>query len=590
MLTADTPNSEQALLADAAYLSPDDTIVVRRALAMAQKAHAGKVRIEGCPYVEHAIAVARILASWHAPVEIVATGLLHDVLKENYAAGVSLAMVEAEFGPAVSDLVHEVSRLGRLGHIYPASGSEDRLDSAKYIIERLPWVASALSRSPLAVVVKIADRLHNAQSTHVHVPERKYAFAAGSMNIFVPFAERLGMRAAKRELEDGAFCILQPDRCGQIVETYPLAARQESVAEIVQRLQQALDEQGIPAQVISRARSYYNLYLLETAQRSPVLLHLAHPIVVITEGVSTCYQAMGVIHQVWPPQPDQIRDYIAAPKPNGYRALHTFVRYQPGEDLLIAVRQRQMDLVADFGLTAWWRGVPEILLPTFPAWRDPPPGKINVLTPDGDLMMLTKGATPIDFAYAIHAGLGHQCTGAVINGRMASLNQPLESGDVVKILTSRVGVGPSLDWLDIIKTSKARNFIRRWFKAEKPEEMEEKGWSLLEAQLRESGILLASPQAADQLELVAKRAGFESRQDLLIAIGLGKRKPKMIAAAMRKPLQGGAAATSLQATIVSLARSDLPQRLAACCRPLPPDRIVGYVTSRNAVTIHRADC
>ena len=591
MNAAEAPNSEQELLSDTAvYLSHSDQKIIKRALALAQTAHAGKARIEGCPYVEHAIAVARILATWRAPVAVVATGLLHDALKENYAARVSLAMIEAEFGTAVSDLVHEVSRLGRLGHIYPATDSEARLDSARHTIERLPWVASALSRSPLAVVVKIADRLHNMQSLHVHVPERKYAFAAGTMNIFVPFAERLGMRAAKRELEDGAFCVLQPERCGQIVETYPLAERRQAVVEIVQRLQQALDEQGIPAQVISRARSYHNLYWLETAQRGPVLLHLAQPIVVITEDVSACYQALGVIHQVWPPQPDQIRDYIAAPKPNGYRALHTFVRYQPGEDLLITVRQREMDLVADYGLTARWRGAPEALLPTFPEWRDPPPGKINVLTPDGDLMTLTEGATPIDFAYAIHAGLGHQCTGVVVNGRMASLIQPLESGDVVKILTSSVSVGPSPDWLDIIKTSKARNFIRRWFKSEKPGEMAEKGWSLLEAQLRESGILLTSPQATGQLELVAKKAGFESRQDLLIAIGLGKRKPKIIAAAMRKPLQGGAALPALQATIVSLARSDLPQRLAACCRPLPPDLIVGYVTSRNAVTIHRADC
>ncbi len=585
-----TLSLQQILLTNCAYLPKSDREIVRRALAMASVAHTGRMRLEGTAYIEHGISVGQILAGWRAPVDVVAAGLLHDVLKENYASGVTLEMIQDTFGTAVASIVHEVSRLGRLGHIYPDVESEERLGSAAYNTERLPWVAAALNRSPQAVIVKIADRLHNAQSTHVHAPERQIAFAAGTMNIFVPFAERLGMRAAKQELEDGAFSILQPDKYRQMVEAYPLAGRRQAAAPIIEEIQQVLDQAGIKAQVSGRARSFYGLYLVETAQRKRQPLHLSHPIVVITDDIPGCYLVLGIVHQLWPPQPDQIRDHIAAPKPNGYRGLHTFVRYAPGEELLITIRQRQMDLVADLGLTAQWQGAPEEYLPSFPKWRDPPPGKMHVLTPDGDVILLTVGATPIDFAYAIHAGLGHQCTGAVVNGRMASLTQPLESGDVVKILTSSASVGPSPEWLEIIKTSKARNHIRRWFKAEKPGEMAETGWAVLEVELRQSGVLLTSPRAARQLELVARSEGFENRQELLMEIGLGKRKAVDIAAKMQAAMKYDGTAPSMQATIVSLARSDMPHRLASCCNPLPPDLIVGYVTNRNEVTIHRVDC
>jgi GTP pyrophosphokinase len=583
-------SSSQILLSRLAYLPESEQVTVRRALAMAGLAHTGRMRLEGLPYIEHATAVAAILASWQAPVELVVAGLLHDVLKENYASGVTLEMIREVFGTAVADIVHEVSRLGRLGHIYQAPDSEIRLDSAAYDAERLPWVASALSRSPQAVIVKIADRLHNAQSTHVLSPDRQYSFAAGTMNIFVPFAERLGMRAAKRELEDGAFSILQPEKFRQMVAAYPLAARRKSVIPIIDNIQQALDKAGVVVKVIGRVRSFYNLYLWETAQRKQFPVHLAHPIVVVTENIPDCYASLGVVHQLWPPQTDQIRDYIAAPKPNGYRGVHTTVRFAPGEDLLITIREKQMDLVANFGMTAQWKGVPESYLPSFQEWCVPPSGKMNVLTPDGDLLLLPVGATPIDFAYAVHAGLGHQCTGAVVNGRMAALTQPLESGDVVKILTSSARVGPSPDWLDSIKTSKARNHIRRWFKLEKPGEMMEMGWNILETELRQSGVLLSSPRAARQLERVALGEGFKNRKDLLIAIALGSRKATEIADKIRSVVEPGESVPSMQATIVSLARADMPHRLASCCNPLPPDPIVGYMTNRDEVTIHRTDC
>lgn len=581
---------QKSLFANVDYLSLPEQELLRRALAMSSMAHTGRLRLDGTTYVEHSIAVAAILASWQAPIELLAAGLLHDVLKERYASGITLEMIEETFGTAVATIVNEASRLGRLGHIYPAIQSEEQLDSTAHNTERLPWVGSALSRSPEAVIVKIADRLHNAQSSHVHTEDRRYAFAAGTMQIFVPFAERLGMRAARRDLEDGAFSVLQPEEYRQMVEAYPLAGRRQSVAPIIKKIQHALDSAGIAAQVSSRARSFYNLYLTETTRRKRWPLHLSHPIVVITEDIPNCYQALGVVHALWPPQSGRITDHIAAPKPNGYRGLHTYVRYAPGEELLITIRQQQMDWVADFGLTAEWRGAPTTYLPSFPKWHDPPPGKMNVLTPDGDVLALTIGATPIDFAYAVHPGLGHQCTGAVVNGRPASLTQPLESGDVVKILKSRVRVGPAPEWLDTIKTSKARNYIQRWIKAEKPGEMAEKGWLILDTELRHAGMLLTAPRTARQLELIATHEGFKNRQELFIAIGLGKRQAAAIVAKMQMAAKSNDEMPLMQATIVNLGRDDLPQRLAACCKPLPPDPIVGYVTNRNVVTIHRADC
>ncbi|MCA9924233.1 MAG: TGS domain-containing protein, partial [Anaerolineales bacterium] len=312
--------------------------------------------------------------------------------------------------------------------------------------------------------------------------------------------------------------------------------------------------------------------------------------VIAVADVPTCYQLLGLVHQVWPPQPGKIIDYIAVPKPNGYRALHTTTRIQPGLFQIVAIRDREMMLVADYGLTAGWQGVSASLLPHFEAWQDPPPGKITVLTPDGDLMVLPKGATPVDFAYAVHDGLGHQCIGAMVNSRQSALDYSLETGDVVHVLTGKTRVGPSVDWLDFVKTAKARQSIRRWLKAQKPENFVEKGWAILQTQLQRHKLQLPFGVASEPITAVAAKLGYKHRDDLLVAIGLQRRDPSDVVAMLLNMYEQGTLLPAKQATLSSLDNADLPQKLARCCRPEPPDEIVGYVTRQNIVTIHRADC
>ncbi len=574
----------------AAYLPPADIVQIEQALRLAETAHRGYSRKSGVPYIEHPVAVATILAGWQAPTAVLITALLHDTCKEKYADCPSAALVEQTFGPDVTRLLQDVARLGRLGPIYASVDADEAIEPQDVLADRLPWVAVILQRAPLAVVIKIADRLHNFESLYALPPERQTAFAAGTLNIFVPFAERLGMRAIKRVLEDKSFQVLQPDIYQQLNQRYPLDQRQAATADIVQQIQAHLAAHDLPARVEMKRVSFYTLYRLETLENRQFPLHLAQPVVVIPETAVNCYRALGFVHQLWPPLPNTIQDYIVAPKPNGYRSLHTHVRYQPNEKLILLLRDPEMEQVAEWGLTAGWLGVPTDRLPQFPHWREPPPGNISVLTPDGDLKILPEGATPIDFAYAIHQGLGHQCTGAVVNGRMASLDRPLESGDVVYILTSQAGIGPSPEWLNVVKSTRARSAIRRWLRAQNPAEASQKGWALLDAHLRQEGIILALAQASGSLQTVADQLGYASRDDLLVAVGLQQREPDQIADLLKQASRRGDGLPSLQATIVSLAEADLPQRLAGCCHPLPPDPIVGYVTRDSAVTIHRADC
>ena len=585
------PSSHQFLQIIAAYLSPEAVAEVEKGLRLAAQSHRGYRRKNGDPYIEHPLAVATILADWRAPTAVLLAALLHDIFKEKYANSPTPADIVRLFGEDVLRLQQEVARLGRLGPLHPHLSEPATQQGADDLLaRRLPWVALVLQRAPVAVVIKIADRLHNFATLDSLPPERQTAFAAASLNIFVPFAERLGMRAVKRQLEDLAFAVLQPEVYQRLSRRCPLAARQAATSDLVGRIQNHLAAQGIPARVAMKPVSLYTIYRAETLQNRQIPLHLTQPIVSITETAADCYRALGALHQLWPPLPGHVHDYIASPKPNAYRALHTHVRLGPGEKLVLLLRDPEMEQVADWGLTAGWLGSPAERLPQFSQWREPPPGNISVLTPDGDLKVLPVGATPIDFAYAVHKGLGHQCTGVVVNGRIASLARPLESGDIVHILTSHASVGPSPEWLNVVKTSRARSAIRQWLRAQNPTDASKEGWTLLDTRLRREGFTLASAQAAHNLQLVAEQLGYTTRDDLLLAIGLQQREPGAVAEMLKQTASRGDGLPSLQATIVSLADADLPQRLAGCCTPLPPDAIVGYVTRDSVITIHRADC
>lgn len=592
MVTQDTavPLPQKLFKKTRAYFTPDEQALLRQAYEAAAAAHDGFFRKDGSPYVDHATAVALQLARWQAPLNVVISGLFHDILKENYAAPLSLSDIEAQFGPEVVQLVNDVSRLGRYGAPYSTDIGNSMQERLAFVTAQLPWVALILQRSPLAVVIKIADKLHNFESISVLSAERQAAFATGVMSIFVPFAERLGMRAAKRHLEDCAFAILQATEYEAMCRRYPLPLRNTATQPILEKIKSKLAATQIRAAVSIKHRSFFDLHRLESAAHKPIPAHLADPIIIVTDAQADCYRALGIVHEMWSPRPGEIWDYIAAPKPNGYRALHTQLHYADGEWLVVAIRDREMDVVADFGVTAVWQGIPVQLRSAFPAWQEPPPGSIGVLTPDGDFLTLPERATPVDFAYAIHIGLGHQCTGALVNGRQVPLDWQLESGDVVRILTGKANVGPSQEWLTLVKTNRARNAIRRWLKDEKPHDAVGRGWRLLDEQLRRSGLTLSSPQTMNQLAALANDLNYSSRNRLLLAIGLGEISPEHVVLSLQKSHYGDGGSAQLQATILSLTEADMPQRLAACCRPVPPDAIVGYLTKEGNVTIHRANC
>ena len=572
------------------YLNGEDQAWVARALEMATRAHNGRFRLDQSPYVHHSIAVAEQLAKWHAPADIIAAGLLHDVLKPNYAAGVHLPQIEAEFGTYIAEMVQTVSKLGRFGAAYPTAQEGFSPAQMEIVTTKMPWVALMLQRSPWAVIIKLADKLHNFQSLNLLPEKRQIAYATSAMGVFVPFAERLGFRVAKQSLEDSSFKVLQSEQFSETAQRYPVAARQDAMGKWIAALQAALLADDIAGEVSLDQRSFYGLYRKETAENKTIPLSTADPILIVTPDERSCYQTLRTVHQLWSPKLGRFWDYIATPKPNGYRALHTEVRVPSGESLLLLIRDMQMDVVADYGITAVWQGIDVDLSPTFMEWREPPTGQIGVLTPDGDFKTLAEGATPIDFAYAIHIGLGHQCTGALVNGRQVPLDRPLETGDVVRILTGKADVGPSPEWLAVVKTNRAKQAIRKWLKLQKPGDAAEQGWTLLDEQLRQAGMILSSSGILYQITAAAKELGYPSRDSLFVAIGLQQCDPKKVVQLLQDEELDGETQPVMQATIVSLGDSHLPQKLASCCHPLPPDPIVAYQTKKDVLTIHREDC
>lgn len=569
------------------YLSSDEVRRLQTAVAYAHAIHHNHYRLDTQPYLTHCLTVAEILAGWRAPLPVLIAGLLHDAHKESYGTPPAEGEVEARFGNEVAELVKGVSRLGRMGPMVAASKGDSEEDA----MAQLPWVAMILQKSPLAVVIKLADKLHNFQSLDYLDEERQHEFATTNMRIFVPFAERLGMRVVKRKLQDLAFLALNGEIYNEIHGRYPHKQQDAWVTNLLMEVETHLTSKGMSVNTSRRPRSVYDLYRVETAQaKRPLPWSQTQTIVVETESEDACYQALGYIHQLFSPQSNQFNDYIASPKPNGYRGLHTRVRLPDGNGQLISIRTRQMNQVADHGLTAQWQGVAAALLPQFGGWREPPAGRVTVVTPEGDLVQLPEGSTPIDFAYAVHWALGNQCTGVLVNGRNVAFDHILETGDVVQILTGTTTIGPSSEWLDIVKTKRARSAIRRWLKRENPSNAADTGWKMMEATLKERGYQLTFSQVTEPLTAVARSFGYDSRQDLLINIGIRQREAKDVVNQLLPRLDPTNRQPALKATVASLLEDDLPQRLGRCCNPIPPDPIVAYVTKGRMVTVHRVDC
>jgi guanosine-3',5'-bis(diphosphate) 3'-pyrophosphohydrolase len=599
------------------YLSEDKITMVKEAYEFAAKAHRGQVRKTGEPYLEHPLNAAMILAELHLDAETLAAALLHDVPED---CGISLEELGAKFDLPVVKLVDGVTKLSKLAN--RARTGEAR---SKVQAENLRKMLLATAEDLRVVLIKLADRLHNMRTLGALPAEKRRAIAQETLEIYAPLAHRLGMREVKWQLEDLAFRYLKPRDYHQIARLLAgkRAEREGFVNEASRILSQELDKAGIEAKVYGRPKHIYSIYQkiskYDAQGKNFGDIHDLSALRLLVDSVSDCYKALGVIHTLWRPIPEEFDDFVANPKDNGYKALHTTVMCQGTTPLEIQIRTYDMHRVNEYGVAAHWlykegkagdKLRDEIAwLQQLGDWReeldseeflesvktDVLVDRVFVYTPKGEIKELPRGATPLDFAFRIHTDLGYRCIGAKVNGRLQPLNYALRNGDVVEIMASKVDKGPSLDWLNpelgYIKTSHARSKVRQWFAKQERSQSIETGKQIWDKEVKK---LCADLPGVDK---VARLLNYDSADDLFAALGSGSITASQImlrvSGALGPTEEGPEILPPRKISPVGinvLGVGDLLTRLANCCHPLPGDKIIGYITQGRGITVHRRDC
>ncbi len=594
-----------------------DTSVIQKAYVFSAKAHEGQIRLSGEPYLSHPLEVAYLLAQMGLGPITVSCGLLHDTVEDTFA---NLDDLDEYFGEEVTDIVNGVTKIGQL--IFGNKATQQ----AEYIRK----MVLSMSQDIRVLLVKLADRVHNMRTLGFMEAAKRKRIAQETMDIYAPLAGRLGMFRIKAELEDLAFFYLEPEAYQQIQEGLILkkGEREKYVEEICQLLKDKLAEHGLQGEVSGRLKHVYSIYRkLQAQQISLDELHDILAFRIILNTVTECYEALGVVNNLFRPVPGRLKDYIGMPKANFYQSIHTTVIGPYGERMEVQIRTQEMHQIAEEGIAAHWSykekrpfkvkdaerfafirqlvdlqkelKTPEELLEGMRLELFP--DEVYVFTPQGEVKELPRGATPVDFAYAIHSEVGNACTGAKVNGRMVPLRYELQNGDTIEIITS-ANQRPNRDWLQFVKTSKARHKIRQWLKAVEREQSIGLGKELLERELRKSGTSLAKLiKEGEDLKKVALDLSLHRVDDLLEAVGHGKLSPGQVSGRILKTLFPAAEeeTTPLEAEVRPPKEAgpirikglqDLLVRLASCCQPIPGDQIVGYITRGKGVTIHRSDC
>jgi GTP pyrophosphokinase len=603
----------------------EDVTPLREAYSFALEHHKGQVRDSGEAYMCHPVSVALILAEMQMDMVCLQTGLLHDVIEDT---GVTLEQVQKLFGLEVSRCVDGVTKLGKLN----LQSREARQ------AENMRKMLLAMVSDIRVILVKLADRLHNMRTLGAVSRERQERTAQETLDIYAPIAHRLGMGKVRGELEDLSFRYLDRDAYAELVSQ--IEEKRQANDEILQQIkadvQLKLAREGIPARVEGRLKRAYSVYQKLKRQRIPIdqvydLLALR----IITDSVKNCYGALGVIHNEWHPIPGRIKDFIAIPRPNLYQSLHTSVMGPHGSAFEVQIRTEEMHRIAEEGIAAHWkykegkRGLtPDdqriAWLRQLVEWqremRDPGefmsnlkmdlyPEEVYAFTPLGRVVVLPRGATPIDFAYAIHTDVGHTCVGAKVNGRIVPLKAGVKNGDVVEILT-QAGHLPSKDWLAVVKTSRARNKIKHVINATERERAIDIGQKYLEKEARRLGVALSRVQRTE-LERVASEYGFSKIEDLHAALGYGRFSPRQVlnkvapdqvpekeSAPAQSSDGGRSSANAIEETagkngdVILRVKGidDLLVYRAKCCNPIRGETIVGYVTRGKGVGVHSVNC
>ena len=596
--------------------------LIKRAYAMAKRAHATQERKSGGPYIQHPLAVAGLLADLGMDPDTIAAGLLHDVVEDS---DIDLERLSQEFSPEVASLVDGVTKLEQIEQERIDRFSDDSAKPrGEQESESLRKMFLAMAEDIRVVLIKLADRLHNMRTLDPLLPERRKTIARETLDIFAPLANRLGVWQWKWELEDLSLRHLDPAPYAEIAslikERRP--ERQTSIQRHIEILCQNLAEEGIEVEITGRPKHIYSIYKKMERKGVPFQrIYDVRGIRVITQSVTDCYRVLGIVHGLWKPIPGEFDDYIATPKDNLYQSLHTAVVGNDGNPLEVQIRTWEMHRTAEYGIAAHWRykenGRRDEAFEAKIAWlrsllewrkevtdasefvdamktdifRD----RVYTFTPKGKIIDLPIGATPIDFAYYVHTEIGHRCRGARVNGRLVSLDYQLQNGDQVEILTARRS-GPSRDWLNpalgLIKTTRARNKIRQWFRRQDRQQNIVQGREIVERELKRLGLERLGH------ETVARLFDYEELDDFHAAVGFGDIHSQQIAgkiAATRPheeeeiPLEPPPPVT-VDTGIQVQGTGGLLTRLARCCHPLPGDDIIGYVTRGRGVTVHRRDC
>ena len=605
-----------------------DLKLIKRAYDFAKEKHGDQLRKSGEPYIIHPVQVAYILANLELDDATICAALLHDVAEDTE---VTIQDIAREFSPEIAEMVDGVTKLGNLKY---TSVEEQQVENYRKMF-------LAMGKDIRVILIKLADRLHNMRTLKFLKRDRQVAIAKETQDLYAPLANRLGMYSLKWELEDLSFKYLNPDEYREIVEGIDKKReeRLQFINQIVEQINEELKKQKIKAEITGRAKHLYSIYRkMQRDNKSLDQIYDLFALRILVDNVKDCYAALGVVHELYNPMPGRFKDYISVPKPNMYQSLHTTLIGPKGTPFEVQIRTYEMHRIAEFGIAAHWAykeanrfkkttvAVQEDKL----SWlretlewqkdmQDPQEflntlktelfvDEVYVFTPKGQIKVLPRGATPIDFAYSIHAEIGHHMTGCKINSKMMPIITALKNGDIVEIVTSDQSKGPSRDWLKFVKSTSAKNKIQSWFKKTQRAENIEKGRDLIEKEIKRIGIPYSKIFKNEYVQVALERYKYNTIEDMYSAVGFGAISASKIIAKMlevyKKDNQDEYIEQTLEQLINDRTRKTKPSnvgivvkgidnclvRLSKCCNPVPGDEIIGFVTRGRGVSVHRKDC